>query len=104
MDVPNATSTTDFKGEFRTGDGALCYPLTVQDGHSRFLLECHAMERLDIPQTRLRFEHLFRTYGLPERIRSDHGHPFASTALAGLSQLSVWWIKLGIVPELIEPG
>jgi putative transposase len=104
MDAPNATWTTDFKGEFRTGDGALCYPLTVQDGHSRFLLECHAMERLDIPQTRLRFEHLFRTYGLPERIRSDNGHPFASTALAGLSQLSVWWIKLGIVPELIEPG
>jgi putative transposase len=104
MDVPNATWTTDFKGEFRTGDGALCYPLTVQDGHSRFLLECHAMQRLDIAQTRRRFELLFRDHGLPERIRSDNGHPFASTALGGLSQLSVWWIKLGITPELIEPG
>jgi putative transposase len=104
MDAPNATWTTDFKGEFRTRDGVLCYPLTVQDGFSRYVLGCHGMERLDIPQTRLRFEHLFREYGLPERIRSDNGHPFASTALGGLSQLSVWWIKLGIVPQLIEPG
>jgi len=104
MDAPNATWTTDFKGEFRTLDGSLCYPLTVQDGHSRFLLECHGMERLDIAQTRQRFELIFREYGLPERIRSDNGHPFASTALGGLSQLSVWWIKLGIMPQLIEPG
>lgn len=104
MDAPNATWTTDFKGEFRTGDGSLCYPLTVQDGHSRFLLECHGLEKLEIPQTRRRFELVFREYGLPERIRSDNGHPFASTALSGLSQLSVWWIKLGIMPELIEPG
>lgn len=104
MDTPNATWTTDFKGEFRTGDGSLCYPLTVQDGHSRFLLECHAMEKLEIQQTRQRFEFLFREYGLPERIRSDNGHPFSSTALGGLSQLSVWWIKLGVTPQLIEPG
>jgi putative transposase len=104
MEAPNDTWTTDFKGEFRTGDGTLCYPLTVQDGHSRFLLDCHAMERVEIAGTRRRFEHLFREYGLPERIRSDNGTPFSSQALGGLSQLSVWWIKLGITPELIEPG
>jgi transposase InsO family protein len=104
MDAPNATWTVDFKGEFRTGDGTLCYPLTVQDGHSRFLLECHGLQRLETQQTRRRFEHLFGEYGLPERIRSDNGHPFASNAIARLSQLSVWWIKLGIAPELIEPG
>jgi hypothetical protein len=104
MDAPNATWTTDFKGEFRTGNGTLCYPLTVQDAHSRFLLECRGFERLDAQLTRRRFEHLFREYGLPERIRSDNGTPFASNALGRLSRLSVWWVKLGITPELIEPG
>jgi putative transposase len=100
----NATWTADFKGEFRTGDGHLCFPLTIQDGHSRFLLECRGMLRLDLQATVRRFRHLFREFGLPQRIRTDNGHPFASTAIAGLSQLSVWWISLGILPELIEPG
>jgi hypothetical protein len=62
------------------------------------------MLRLDLQATMRRFRHLFHTYGLPQRIRTDNGHPFASTAIAGLSQLSVWWISLGILPELIEPG
>lgn len=101
---PNGTWTTDFKGEFRTQDHKLCFPLTVQDGYSRFLLECRGMLRLDLQATIRRFRHLFREFGLPRRIRSDNGHPFASKALAGLSQLSVWWIELGIFPELIEPG
>jgi transposase InsO family protein len=101
---PNGTWTADFKGEFRTQDGKLCYPLTVQDGYSRFLLECRAMLSLDQQATMRRFHHLFREFGLPRRIRTDNGPPFASTAIAGLSQLSVWWISLGIVPELIEPG
>lgn len=101
---PNATWTADFKGEFRTGDGHLCFPLTIQDGHTRFFLECRGMLRLDLQATMRRFRHLFREYGLPRRIRTDNGHPFATTAIAGLSQLSVWWIELGILPELIEPG
>ena len=101
---PNATWTADFKGEFRTGDGKLCYPLTIQDGYSRFLLECRGMLGLDLEATIRSFRRLFRTFGLPVRIRTDNGHPFASTAIAGLSQLSVWWISLGIEPELIEPG
>lgn len=104
MDRPNAVWTVDFKGEFRTGDGRLCYPLTVQDGFSRFLLDCKGMLRLDLSQTMRRFDHLFRTYGMPDVIKSDNGHPFASTAIARLSQLSVRWIKLGIRPELIEPA
>lgn len=101
---PNATWTADFKGEFRTQDGHLCFPLTVQDGYTRFLLDCRAMLRLDLEATMRRFRHLFRTFGLPRRIRTDGGHPFASTAISGLSQLSVWWIELGIVPERIDPG
>lgn len=101
---PNGTWTADFKGEFRTQDSRLCFPLTVQDGHSRFLLDCRGMLRIDLQATIRRFRHLFREFGLPRRIRTDNGAPFASTAIAGLSQLSVWWIGLGIKPERIEPG
>jgi transposase InsO family protein len=104
MDHPNDVWSADFKGEFKTGDGRYCYPLTIQDGYSRFLLDCHALPRLDLKGTTRRFDHLFHTFGLPNRIRTDNGPPFASTALARLSQLSVHWIKLGIQPELIEPG
>lgn len=100
----NSTWTADFKGEFRMADRNLCFPLTVQDGHSRFLLACEGMLRLDLQATIRRFRCLFREFGLPKRIRTDNGHPFASRAIAGLSQLSVWWISLGIQPELIERG
>jgi transposase InsO family protein len=103
-DHPNGTWTADFKGEFRTRDGNLCFPLTVQDSHSRFVLECRGMLRLDLPATMRRFRHLFREHGLPDRIRTDNGNPFASRALGRLSQLSVWWVTLGITPEFIEPG
>jgi transposase InsO family protein len=101
---PNGTWTADFKGEFRTQDGKLCFPLTVQDGYSRFLLECRALLSTDVQATMRRFRHVFREFGLPQRIRTDNGPPFASTAIAGLPQLSVWWISLGITPEVIEPG
>jgi len=101
---PNGTWTADFKGEFRTQDGKLCFPLTVQDAYSRFLLECRALLSTEVQATMRRFRYLFRQFGLPQRIRTDNGPPFASTAISGLSQLSVWWISLGITPELIEPG
>jgi len=101
---PNATWTADFKGQFRTKDSYLCYPLTIKDGYTRFLLDCRGMLSLDLAVTIKRFRHLFREHGLPQRIRTDNGNPFASTAIAGLSQLSVWWIELGIRPERIEPG
>jgi putative transposase len=101
---PNGTWTTDFKGEFLTGDHAYCYPLTVRDGFSRFALRCDALDGRTYDATRSRFERAFVEYGLPDRIRSDNGGPFASTGLGRLSRLSVWWIRLGIVPERIAVG
>jgi putative transposase len=104
MREPNATWTADFKGQCKTGDGHYCFPLTVADGATRYLLACRALTSVRTSEARPVFERLFRTFGLPERIRSDNGVPFATTALARLSPLSVWWIRLGIRPELIEPG
>lgn len=100
----NGTWTTDFKGEFLTGDGAYCYPLTLRDGFSRFVLRCDALRGQTTVATRRCFERAFAKYGLPERIRSDNGIPFAGPGLGRLSQLSVWWIRLGIVPERIALG
>jgi transposase InsO family protein len=100
----NEVWTTDFKGEFRTGDGVYCYPLTLRDGFSRFVLRCDGLLSRTVAATQQRFARAFAQYGLPERIRSDNGLPFASPGLAGLSSLSVWWIRLGIRPERIAPG
>ena len=100
----NEVWTTDFKGEFRTGDGVYCYPLTLRDGWSRFVLRCDGFLSRSTASTRDRFDRAFREYGLPDRIRSDNGGPFASPGLGGLSSLSVWWIRLGIIPERIAPG
>jgi putative transposase len=100
----NETWTTDFKGQFRTGDGVYCYPLTLRDGFSRFVLRCDALVGPTDEATRRRFERAFAEYGLPERIRSDNGGPFAGTGLGRLSRLSVWWMRLGIVPERIALG
>jgi putative transposase len=100
----NAVWTADFKGEFRTGDRRMCYPLTVRDAYSRYLLAVRAQRSTRIDETRRWFEHLFRRYGLPDRIRTDNGSPFASRSLGRLSQLSAWWVRLGIRPQTIEPG
>ena len=102
--APNAVWTADFKGQFRTGNGVYCYPLTVQDGATRFLLGCRGLLGPTTDGSWPVFERLFRRYGLPERIRTDNGQPFASNALGRLSTLSVWWVRLGIRPELIEPA
>src|SRR3989449_68335 len=104
MEQPNAVWTADFKGQFRTTNGVYCYPLTVQDGATRFLLGCQGLLHPSIALTRPVIERLFRDYGLPERIRSDNGTPFAANTLGRLSTLAVWWVRLGIRPELIEPG
>jgi transposase InsO family protein len=104
MDEPNAVWTVDFKGQFRLGDGHRCYPLTIADGFSRMLLGCQALTGVTTAESRPVFEQLFRTYGLPVRLRSDNGSPFATQALGRLSALSVWWIRLGILPDLIEPA
>jgi putative transposase len=105
MATPNAVWTIDFKGHFRTHDGVWCYPLTLMDGCTRYLLACQALAHPRSGPTRAVLERAFREYGLPDRIRSDNGPPFAAPcALARLSPLAVWWIKLGIVPERIQPG
>jgi putative transposase len=104
MTAPNGIWTADFKGQFKTGDGLYCYPLTVQDGFSRYLLACRGLTGTTYAESRPVFERLFREYGLPDMLRTDNGVPFAPGALGRLSQLSVWWVRLGIVPELIEPG
>jgi transposase InsO family protein len=103
-DGPNRVWCADFKGWFRTRDGERIDPLTITDAHSRYLLRCQAVDKMDTERVQAIFEAAFREYGLPEAIRTDNGAPFASRALAGLSRLAVWWMKLGIVPERIEAG
>lgn len=100
----NEVWNVDFKGWFKLGDGSRCDPLTITDGHSRYLLRCQAMNRPKMKDVRRVFEAAFRQYGSPQVIRSDNGAPFASVGLGGLTALSVWWIKLGIRPERIRPG
>lgn len=102
FDAPNSIWSADFKGEFKTRDGIYCYPLTIQDGFSRYLLACKGLAGPTYIDTRAVFTRLFKEFGLPERIRTDNGTPFASIALGRLSRLSIWWIKLGILPDLIE--
>jgi transposase InsO family protein len=102
--APNDVWTADFKGHFALGSGLRCHPLTIVDGYSRFLLACQALAHPTHLASQPVFTRAFREYGLPSRIRSDNGAPFATTALNRLSALSVWWMKLGIRPELIEPA
>jgi putative transposase len=102
--LPNDCWSADFKGHFRTGDGLYCYPLTVTDNYSRYLLGCQALAGTSHDASKAVFTRLFKHYGLPRRIRTDNGVPFAAASLARLSRLSVWWLKLGVLPELIEPG
>jgi hypothetical protein len=104
MLAPNDIWCADFKGQFKTGDGIYCYPLTVTDGYSRYLLGCQGLLSTSSVDAKPVFTRLFREYGLPTRIRSDNGVPFATTTLARLSMLSAWWVRLGILPDLIEPG
>jgi putative transposase len=101
---PNELWSADFKGQFKMGNGRWCYPLTVMDHASRYLLGCQGLNGTRFVESQAVFERLFQEYGLPNRIRTDNGIPFASTAIAGLSHLSIWWIRLGILPERIEPG
>jgi putative transposase len=102
--APNDVWSADFKGHFKTGDGRYCYPLTVADGYSRLLLGCQALSSTRVQEAKPVFTRLFKEFGLPKRIRTDNGVPFATNTLARLSQLSAWWVRLGILPEFIEPG
>src|SRR5580765_4962436 len=103
--APNELWCADFKGEFKLGNGHYCYPLTVTDHASRFLLLCEALDSTREDTAITAFEQLFLERGLPLAIRSDNGVPFASpNALFNLSRLSVWWLRLGIDIERIKPG
>jgi transposase InsO family protein len=102
--APNDLWTADFKGEFKTGDGVYCYPLTIADQHSRYLLTCQGLRSTKSVLARPVFERAFREYGLPRAIRTDNGVPFATIGLGGLSALNVWWLALGIEHQRIQPG
>jgi transposase InsO family protein len=104
FDAPNAIWCADYKGQFQLGNRSWCYPLTVTDGFSRFFLLCQGMPAIVLEPTKASFERLFRERGLPDAIRTDNGMPFGSSGAAGLSRLSVWWLKLGIRIERIVPG
>ena len=94
----------DFKGWFLTGDGTRCDPLTLGDGHSRYLLRCRTISRTDDHHVWPILDASFREFGLPKALRSDNGSPFASCGAGGLSKLSVKVIKAGVIPERIAPG
>src|SRR6266542_1649963 len=103
--APNQLWTADFKGQFKTQGAVYCYPLTVADSFSRYLLGCRALSSTKTLGTKSAFQRLFREYGLLEAIRTDNGTPFAAaTAIGRLARLSVWWIRLGIRPELTQPS
>jgi putative transposase len=102
---PNEVWCADFKGWWLTGDGRRCEPLTVTDAWSRYLLKCVGLRAgTGTQMVKPHFELLFREHGLPAAIRTDNGPPFSSTGLGGLTRLSVWWLKLGLRLERIEPG
>ncbi len=90
--------------DFAAGQGERIDPLTVSDAHSRYLLRCQSVEKTDTEHVLAIFAAAFREYGLPQTIRTDNGAPFASRAIAGISRLSIYWMKLGIQPERIRPG
>ena len=103
--LPNELWCADFKGQFRLGNANYCYPLTITDAHSRFVLCCEAHEGTDLDPVLLAFARVFDAYGLPSAIRTDNGPPFASTfGLFGLTRLSAWWLALGIRHIRIDPG
>jgi len=101
---PNELWAADFKGQFRTRDGVYCYPLTISDLCSRYVLECQGLLNTRCEGVLRRYERVFREYGLPLAIRTDNGAPFASNGLGRLTELSVWLLKLGVRPELTEPA
>ena len=102
---PNDLWCADYKGEFMLADKRYCYPLTITDFASRYLIACEALATTKEAYAFSVFEQAFKEFGLPVAIRTDNGVPFASpNALYGLSKLSVWWLRLGIAIERIKPG
>jgi len=104
MDSPNQTWCADYKGQFRMMNGEYCYPLTITDGYSRYLIKCKALPSTELAAAQNVFKSAFRELGMPDVILTDNGTPFAANSLARLTRLSAWWVQLGITPALIEPG
>ena len=103
--APSGLWCADFKGEFRLGNRRYCYPLTITDYRSRYLLACEGLSSTRSEFAFSVFERAFRDFGLPAAIRTDNGTPFASpNALFGLSKLAIWWLRLGIRIQRIKPG
>lgn len=103
-EMANDLWTADFKGQFRTGDGRYCFPLTLADQHTRYLLACRGLLSTQTVTAKPIFERAFREFGLPLAIRTDNGVPFATQAIHGLSYLNVWWMRLGILHQRSRPG
>jgi len=102
---PNGLWCADYKGEFMLGNHQYCYPLTITDYQSRYLLACEGLDSTKSNFAFAVFERVFKEFGVPDAIRTDNGNPFASpNALFGLSRLSIWWLRLGINIERIKPG
>jgi len=101
---PNDLWTADFKGQFPTRDGVWCFPLTLGDQHTRYLLDCRARPDVTTEGAWPVFDRAFREYGLPRAIRTDNGAPFCSRGLHGLCRLNVWWLRLGIQHQRIHPA
>ncbi len=102
--APNDSWSIDYKGQFYMKNGRVCYPLTISDNFSRYILCCQALEGPRYEPTRSCLESIFREYGLPDAIRSDNGTPFAGKSIGGLTRLMIWLIMLGIIPERIKKG
>jgi transposase InsO family protein len=101
---PNDVWSADYKGQFYMRNGSVCYPLTISDNASRYILKCQALPGPRYRKTKQIFEEAFKENGLPNAIRIDNGTPFAGKAIGGLSRLMIWWILLGITPERIRKG
>ncbi len=102
--APNQVWTIDFKGQFRMRDGVYCYPLTIVDHFSRYVLCCQTFPDVKADGVHRQLRSLFRAHGLPDAIRSDNGAPFASNGIHGLNRLNAWWLQLGIVHQRITPA
>jgi putative transposase len=100
----NQVWSADFKGQFKLKNGKYCYPLTITDNFSRYLILCEGLMSPNCSDSMRCYEKAFREYGLPDVIRTDNGQPFAGLAIGGLTRLSIWLLKLGIMPERIKPG
>lgn len=102
--APGVVWSADYKGDFLMANGRRCYPLTLFDNYSRFLIDCKGMYAIGLDPVMQRYERAFHRWGLPQAIRTDNGYPFASCGIGGLNALSIWLLKLDVMPERIAPG